>query len=120
MEAAKLIGGEPVNFAYQSRSGPPAQPWLGPDIGDYIRATETKKLIVVPVGFLSDHMEVMYDLDLEAAEIAQERGIEFVRAGTAGTHPVFVKGLAGLARAAVANGFTSCRPDCCLPASRRP
>jgi ferrochelatase len=110
--------GDPV-FAFQSRSGPPTQPWLEPDIRDYIRNVAAKKLIVVPIGFLSDHMEVLYDLDLEAAQIAKECGIEFLRAGTAGTHPLFVAGLADLVRSAQANGFTSCRPDCC-PAAVRP
>ena len=117
-EAAGLI--HEGTLAFQSRSGPASQPWLEPDICDYIRTTTAKKLMVVPLGFLSDHMEVMYDLDLEAAELARERGIEFVRAGTAGTHPLFVKGLAALINETVANGFTPCRADCCLPASRRP
>ncbi|HWE49843.1 MAG TPA: ferrochelatase [Bryobacteraceae bacterium] len=109
--------GEPV-FAFQSRSGPPSQPWLDPDIGDYIRQTESKRLIVVPIGFLSDHMEVLYDLDLEAAELARERGIDFVRAATAGTHPKFVAGLADIVQTAMANAITSCRADCCQPAAR--
>ena len=84
--------GEPT-LVFQSRSGPPSQPWLEPDVGDYLRRAESKRLVVVPIGFLSDHMEVIYDLDLEAAHLAKERGIEFVRAGTAGTHPRFVAGL---------------------------
>lgn len=116
---AALRLGDP-SIAYQSRSGPPSQPWLGPDIGDFIRETKSKKLIVAPLGFLSDHMEVMYDLDLEAAEIAAENDIEFVRAGTAGTHPKFVEGLAHLIRETVANGFTPCPEGCCQPASRPP
>ena len=89
MVSRELGLGEPV-LAFQSRSGPPSQPWLEPDIADYIRQTESKRLIVAPIGFLSDHMEVIYDLDFEAATLARERGIEFVRAGTAGTHPRFV------------------------------
>ena len=110
-------GKEPV-FAYQSRSGPPTQPWLDPDIGDYIRQTSSKRLIVVPIGFLSDHMEVLYDLDLEAADLARERGIEFIRAATAGTHPKFVAGLADVVQNALANGITSCPADCCQPGVR--
>jgi ferrochelatase len=106
--------GEPI-LAYQSRSGPPGQPWLEPDILDYMRRTEARKLIVVPIGFLSDHMEVMYDLDLEAAGLAKERGIEFVRAGTPGTHPRFVTGLACMVRDVRENGFTQCSPACCQP-----
>ena len=104
--------GEPV-LVFQSRSGPPSQPWLEPDIGDYIRRTESKRLVVAPIGFLSDHMEVIYDLDLEAADLARERGIEFVRAGTAGTHPRFVAGLVELVRDAMSNGVVPCAPDCC-------
>ncbi len=109
--------GEPT-LAYQSRSGPPTQPWLDPDIGDFIRSFEGTKLIVVPIGFLSDHMEVLYDLDYEAAAIAKEHNIEFLRAGTAGTHPLFVAGLADLIHAAQSGGITPCRIDCCLPAVR--
>jgi ferrochelatase len=105
--------GEPV-LAFQSRSGPPSQPWLGPDIGDYIRRTESKRVMVAPIGFLSDHMEVIYDLDHEAAALAKERGIELVRAGTVGTHPLFVAGLRDLVREAVACGVVQCAPDCCL------
>jgi protoporphyrin/coproporphyrin ferrochelatase len=104
--------GEPV-LAYQSRSGPPSQPWLGPDIGDYIRQTESKRLVVAPIGFLSDHMEVIYDLDHEAADLARESGIEFFRAGTAGTHPRFVAGLCEIVRDAMAHGVATCAPDCC-------
>ncbi len=116
-EAARQINrqlglGEPV-LAYQSRSGPPSQPWLEPDIGDYIRSTQARKLIVVPLGFLSDHMEVIYDLDLEAAALAKERGIEFLRAGTAGTHPRFVAGLVELVRDAMERGVNQCAADCC-------
>ncbi|HEX4133822.1 MAG TPA: ferrochelatase [Bryobacteraceae bacterium] len=110
--------GEP-ELAFQSRSGPPSQPWLEPDIGDYIRRTESKRLMVVPIGFLSDHMEVIYDLDLEAAALAKERGIEFVRAGTAGTHPRFVAGLAELVRDAMTNRVVACASDCC-PKPTRP
>jgi ferrochelatase len=108
---------EPV-LVYQSRSGPPSQPWLGPDIGDHIRNTESKRLVVVPIGFLSDHMEVIYDLDVVAADLARERGIELVRAGTAGTHPRFVRGLAELVRDAMSNGIVECAADCCQKAAR--
>ena len=105
--------GNPV-LAFQSRSGPPSQPWLEPDIGDYIRGTDAKKLIVVPVGFLSDHMEVLYDLDTEAAALAAERGIEFVRAGTAGTHPRFIGAIREMVHTAMEYGPRSiCEPDCC-------
>lgn len=105
--------GEPV-LAYQSRSGPPTQPWLEPDILDYMRKTTAKKLIVVPVGFLSDHMEVLYDLDTEAAALAKELGIAFARAGTVGIHPLFIEGIVRMVEAGPAY---FCAPDCCqLPA----
>jgi ferrochelatase len=109
--------GEPV-LVYQSRSGPPSQPWLGPDIGDYIRSTDSTRLAAVPIGFLSDHMEVIYDLDVVAANLARSRGIEFVRAGTVGTHPLFVAGLIELVRDAESNGVVQCAADCCPPPSR--
>lgn len=114
---AQIGLGDPV-LAYQSRSGPPNQPWLEPDIGDFIRRTDAKRLAVVPIGFLSDHMEVIYDLDVVAADLARERGIEFVRAGTVGTHPIFVKGLIDLIRDAMFNGVAACAPNCCQRATR--
>jgi len=110
--------GEPV-LVYQSRSGPPSQPWLGPDIGDFLRNTESKRLVVVPIGFLSDHMEVIYDLDTEAAAIAAERGIELVRAGTVGTHPAFVRAVREMVEGAIKHGPPpACAPDCCAPPRR--
>jgi len=121
-EAARRVNaaldlGEPV-LAYQSRSGPPTQPWLEPDILDYIRSAASKKLVVAPIGFLSDHMEVIYDLDFAAAALAKERGVEFMRAGTVGTHPTFVAGLVQLVRAAMASGIVQCAADCCQRAAR--
>ena len=120
--AAKLVDSqlgldEPV-LTFQSRSGPPSQPWLEPDIADYIRQTTAKKLVVVPLGFLSDHMEVIYDLDFEAATLAKERGIEFARAGTVGSHPRFVAGLIELVREALERGINQCAADCCQRAAR--
>jgi protoporphyrin/coproporphyrin ferrochelatase len=96
-EASKLVAAG-VNvpnwhIAYQSRSGPPTQPWLGPDIGDAIRELRSQgvqDIVVVPIGFISDHMEVLYDLDTEAMQLAGELGINMVRAPTVGTHPRFV------------------------------
>jgi ferrochelatase len=115
---AQLGLGEPV-LVFQSRSGAPAQPWLEPDIGQYIRATDAKRLIVVPVGFLSDHMEVLYDLDTEAAALARERGIAFVRATTVGTHPRFVEGIRQMVDDAMENGPSYiCAPHCCKVAWR--
>jgi ferrochelatase len=107
--SATLGLGAPT-LVFQSRSGPPGQPWLEPDIGDYIRRTEAQRLIVVPAGFLSDHMEVLYDLDTEAAEAAKARGIEFLRAATVGTHPRFVRAIREMVEAGPAY---VCDPECC-------
>jgi protoporphyrin/coproporphyrin ferrochelatase len=81
-------------LVYQSRSGSPSQPWLEPDVNDYLRELATKNVrdvVVVPIGFISDHIEVLYDLDFEAKNTAQELGINMVRAGTVGVHPRFVQ-----------------------------
>lgn len=80
-------------LVYQSRSGPPTQPWLEPDVLDYIRELKQlgiQEIVLSPVGFISDHMEVMYDLDTEALALAEELGMAAVRAATVGTHPMFV------------------------------
>jgi protoporphyrin/coproporphyrin ferrochelatase len=77
-------------LVYQSRSGSPSQPWLEPDIGDHLKelaAGGVRDVVVVPIGFISDHMEVMFDLDFEAKQLAEELGVNMVRAGTVGTHP---------------------------------
>ncbi len=89
----------PTDLVYQSRSGPPQVPWLEPDIVDHLRAlgdAGVDSVVVAPIGFTSDHMEVRFDLDTQAAEAAAEVGITMVRAGTVGTHPVFVRGLVDL------------------------
>jgi len=122
-EAAQLIQGrlhlkgDPA-LVFQSRSGPPSQPWLEPDISSYLKNTDSKRLIVVPLGFLSDHMEVVYDLDTELAEQARELGIEMVRAGTVGTHPVFVNLLAQMINELTERGVRECDPNCCAPPVR--
>jgi ferrochelatase len=80
-------------LVYQSRSGRPTDPWLEPDIGHALRELASrgvKRVVVAPIGFLSDHLEVLYDLDCEARRIAGEIGITMVRAATVGTHPRFV------------------------------
>ena len=97
------------DLVYCSRSGPPGQPWLEPDVNDHLaelKAAGVESVVLVPIGFISDHMEVIYDLDTEAAETATELGLRFARAATAGTHPDFVAALADLAveRAAAARG----------------
>src|SRR5215208_1385362 len=81
-------------LVYQSRSGSPSQPWLGPDVCDHLRSLHSAgvtKALVAPIGFVSDHMEVVYDLDVEAQRVATELGMAMVRASTAGTHTSFVK-----------------------------
>lgn len=98
-ESCRLIAGETTvagwELVYQSRSGPPQQPWLEPDVCDYIseqhEAGNLKAVVIIPVGFVSDHMEVMFDLDEEAAELCEKLGVPMSRAGTVGTHPQFVQ-----------------------------
>jgi ferrochelatase len=105
-EVAAAVGlpigtGPAWQLAYQSRSGPPSVPWLDPDVNDVITALAgagRRGVIVVPIGFVSDHVEVIWDLDREAAETAQEAGLFFARVGTPGTDPRFVADLAALIR----------------------
>jgi ferrochelatase len=81
-------------LVFQSRSGPPTQPWLGPDVCDYLRESGRRGVIdvvIAPIGFICDHMEVIYDLDSEARRVCNEIGLNMQRAGTAGTHPAFVR-----------------------------
>lgn len=83
----------PWRLVYQSRSGPPSQPWLEPDVCDHIdelHEAGAEAVVVVPIGFVSDHLEVLHDLDVEAAERAEKYGMSFARAATAGTDPRFV------------------------------
>lgn len=84
------------DLTYCSRSGPPNQPWLEPDVNDHLEelaGSGTRAVVLAPVGFVSDHMEVVYDLDTEALETAAEHGIAAVRAGTVGTREPFVRGI---------------------------
>ena len=104
-EAARLVaeraGGHPWRLVYQSRSGPPAQPWLGPDVRDYLgelAAAGAPAAVLVPVGFVSDHMEVRHDLDVAAAETAARLGLPVQRAATPGTDPRFVSMITELVR----------------------
>lgn len=86
-------------LVYQSRSGRPEDPWLEPDICDHLRSLHedgAQHVIISPIGFLSDHMEVLYDLDEEARNVCQELGLNMVRAETVGTHPEFVGMIADL------------------------
>ena len=101
-EVAAALGDVPAwQLAYQSRSGPPSVPWLEPDINDVITALAAagrRGVVVVPIGFVSDHVEVIWDLDREAADTAQEAGLFFARVRTPGTDPRFVADLAALIR----------------------
>ena len=89
------------DLVYCSRSGPPEVPWLEPDIGDHLASLADRghhAVVVVPIGFVTDHMEVIHDLDVEAREVADEAGLAMVRAGTVGTHPQFVEAIRQLVR----------------------
>ncbi len=106
-EAARLIAertgarAHPWSLAYQSRSGPPSQPWLEPDVRDHLgelAKSGTRAVVVVPVGFVSDHLEVLHDLDVEAAETAESLGLAFARAAAPGTSPRFASMVAELVR----------------------
>ena len=94
---AARIGLENWCVAYQSRSGPPQVPWLEPDIGDVLKslaAQGTQDVVVVPIGFVCDHIEVLYDLDTEAKEIAERNGLNMIRARTVNDHPIFIQMIA--------------------------
>jgi ferrochelatase len=113
--------GRPFDLVWQSRSGPPSVPWLEPDVNDHLRALAEageKAVVVFPVGFVSDHLEVIWDLDNEAKETAAELGLTFVRAGTAGTHPAFVAMVRELLEERRAGGGprlgTNCPASCCF------
>ena len=116
-------------LVFQSRSGSPSQPWLGPDICDQLRELQAKgstDVVVSPIGFVSDHMEVVYDLDTEATALSRELGLNMVRASTAGTHPAFVKMIRELILERFEAGREkrflgaidpvkdACTPDCCM------
>jgi ferrochelatase len=91
-------------IAYQSRSGSPREPWLEPDVNDVIRslaADGEKDAVLVPVGFVCDHVEVLYDLDIEAKGIAAGLGLTLHRAAAVNDHPAFIAMLADLVRAAI-------------------
>jgi ferrochelatase len=119
------VPGRPFDLVWQSRSGPPSVPWLEPDVNDHLRALAERgerAVVVFPVGFVSDHLEVIWDLDNEAEQTARELGLAFARAATAGTHPAFVRSLVDLLRERRAGGpprlGTSCPARCCFVAPR--
>nr|WP_179492734.1 ferrochelatase [Microbacterium immunditiarum] len=117
-------------LVYQSRSGPPSQPWLEPDINDVIEglpAIAVRAVVIVPVGFISDHMEVLWDLDTEATDAATAAGLRVLRTPTPGVDPAFVAGLVDLVEERLRGvpaaerphvtelgpWFDVCRPACC-------
>jgi len=108
------VGRDTWKLVYQSRSGPPGQPWLDPDICDYLREIHSD-VVIVPIGFLSDHMEVLYDLDTGARAVCEELGVKMVRAGTVGTHPAMIEMIAEM----VEQDHAACLEGCC-PAPLRP
>lgn len=121
-------------LVYQSRSGPPQVPWLEPDICDHLKALHesgVEDVVVVPVGFLSDHMEVLFDLDEEARLACEEIGLNMVRAGTVGVHPRFITMVRKLIEERLSDGDResvgqfeagpdACPLDCCPRPQRRP
>jgi ferrochelatase len=142
VEAARLVaeelGGDvEYDVVWQSRSGPPQVPWLEPDVVDHLdtlAAAGVPAVVVAPVGFVSDHVEVIWDLDTEARERAEELGIAFARAATAGPDPRFAvmvvelldehpdaaapRALSAVPSAGCTVNGLPCAVDCCVPARR--
>ena len=121
---ARAAGHERWDLVYQSRSGPPTQPWLEPDILahlDALAAEGVRDVVVAPIGFVSDHLEVLYDLDTEAQDRGRALGLRLVRVPTVSNHPgyaemvreLIVERLEGAHRAAV--GASPALPDECAP-----
>ncbi|TWT77006.1 Ferrochelatase [Posidoniimonas polymericola] len=133
---AEEVGHANYRMVYQSRSGPPQQPWLEPDVCDVIEQVHNEggveDVVVLPIGFVSDHMEVIYDLDTEAQQLCERLGIGFQRAATVGTHPEFVAMIRDLvvermtdsavrpALGELGPSHDVCPVDCCTYTPRRP
>lgn len=132
--AAEVGAGE-HDVVWQSRSGPPRIPWLEPDVVDHLDALHARgvpAVVVSPIGFVSDHVEVVWDLDTEAREQAEKHGMAFARAATAGPDPRFAdlvvelvdeqrrgvppRALGGTPRAGAGTDGAACAPDCCRSA----
>jgi ferrochelatase len=126
---AEACGVDRWQLAYQSRSGPPHQPWLEPDILDVLQsrasAGDGSPMVIAPIGFLSDHMEVLFDLDEEARQSCAELGLSYVRAATVGVHPEFIRMICDLVEERLEPGSPrpvlgtlgpapdQCREGCC-------
>jgi ferrochelatase len=120
---------------YQSRSGAPGQPWLEPDILDYLREVKARNrasaVVLAPISFISDHMEVLYDLDIEARQLCESLMLPMARARTVGVHPKFVAMIRELVLERTTPGAERralgslgarqdvCEENCC-PAPQRP
>ena len=132
---AEAVGAPSYSVTFQSRSGSPQTPWLGPDVSDHLRelhAGGATDVVVAPAGFVSDHIEVLYDLDVEAAGVGREIGLNVVRAGTAGTHPAYVAMIRELIEERLGEGRERrvvgrfgpnpdvCPASCCLPGTGKP
>jgi ferrochelatase len=139
-ETARLVAAAAApdlryDLVWQSRSGPPHVPWLEPDINDHLRTLPEEgvtSVVVSPIGFVSDHLEVVWDLDTEAAATAKQLGLDYVRAATPGTDPRFVAMVRELVterlnpadtvprrRLGTLPAWDACAAGCCPP-SRRP
>ena len=134
LETARLVaegvGHSNWQLVYQSRSGPPHQPWLEPDICDHLEALKARgvtDVIIAPIGFISDHMEVIYDLDTEAQQLSATLNLNVIRAATVGAHPRFVRMIRELIEERLSPepvrlylgelgpSHDYCPADCCLP-----
>ena len=134
-EACRLVcervGRADWELVYQSRSGRPAEPWLEPDVCDHLRKLSRESfrgdVVIVPIGFVCEHMETVYDLDVAARAVCEELGLNMIRAGVVGCHPRFVAMVRELIeerldpaapRLALGDRGPSpdqCPPDCCPP-----
>jgi ferrochelatase len=131
---AEELGHKRWRLVYQSRSGPASQPWLEPDILDYLRELAPQRggsdVVIAPIGFVSDHVEIVFDLDKQARELCTDLGLHMVRAETVGTHPRFISMICELIRERMNEGQTRralgmlgprsdfCALDCCLAVKR--
>ena len=139
-EASRLVaeglGRQKWTLVYQSRSGPPQQPWLEPDVGDFIESrhqeSPIRDAVIIPIGFISDHLEVLFDLDTEVRQLCERLGINMVRAATVGTHPRFVRMIRELIEERMSDSprrlalgelgpsHDVCPVDCCMYTPTRP
>lgn len=138
-EACRLVADAVAHahwtLVYQSRSGPPQHPWLEPALCDFLRNLPSQgtgsRVLLVPIGFISDHMEVLYDLDTEARQVCDESGFTMTRAETAGTHPEFIAMIRELVQERMGDhpqrkslgrlepSHDVCPADCCSAGSHR-